>query len=124
MKTCFVIGGAGCLGSNFVLKLLSSTDHRVINYDKLTYAGNLESLPSVSNNPNHIFEQGDICDRKHALQLINRYQHLWKTQVVRGPSHPCCWPATPDISVRFEGEEFSPDNDADGKGKEGNQSGR
>ena len=55
MKTYLVTGGAGFIGSNFILHLLSKGAATVINYDKLTYAGNLESLESVSGNPNYIF---------------------------------------------------------------------
>ncbi|NDI86235.1 dTDP-glucose 4,6-dehydratase [Undibacterium crateris] len=58
----FVTGGAGFIGSNFVLSWLAQHDEAVLNFDKLTYAGNLNNLATVRNNPKHIFVQGDICD--------------------------------------------------------------
>jgi dTDP-glucose 4,6-dehydratase len=65
----FVTGGAGFIGSNFVLSWLAQHDEAVLNFDKLTYAGNLNNLAAVRNNPRHIFVQGDICDTGllHAL---------------------------------------------------------
>ncbi len=74
MKTYFVTGGAGFIGCNFVLNLLSSQNTRVINYDKLTYAGNLESLASVGNDPNYFFAEGDICDRNLVENLLKQHQ--------------------------------------------------
>lgn len=58
-----VTGGAGFIGSNFILYWLKNhpNDH-IVNFDKLTYAGNLENLQSVEENPNYSFVQGDICD--------------------------------------------------------------
>ncbi|MBR7784833.1 GDP-mannose 4,6-dehydratase, partial [Undibacterium luofuense] len=58
----FVTGGAGFIGSNFVLNWLATHDEAVLNFDKLTYAGNLNNLVTVRDNPKHIFVQGDICD--------------------------------------------------------------
>ena len=74
MKTYFVTGGAGFIGGNFVLNLLNAGKTKVINYDKLTYAGNLETLAPVSDNPNHIFVQGDICDREKVRALLDQHQ--------------------------------------------------
>jgi dTDP-glucose 4,6-dehydratase len=54
---------AGFIGSNFVLDWLAQSDELVINLDTLTYAGNLNSLASVQNEPRHIFVRGAICDR-------------------------------------------------------------
>lgn len=67
-----VTGGAGFIGSNFVLYWLKKypTD-KIVNLDKLTYAGNLENLKSVENNPNYKFIQGDICDSQLVNSLIN-----------------------------------------------------
>ncbi len=63
MKTYLVTGGAGFIGSNFVIYMLSKyNDVRIVNVDALTYAGNLENLVSVENNPNYRFVQADICD--------------------------------------------------------------
>jgi dTDP-glucose 4,6-dehydratase len=58
-----VTGGAGFIGSNFIRLLLESTQkYSVINYDKLTYAGNLANLESVAQTPKYRFVKGDICD--------------------------------------------------------------
>lgn len=58
-----VTGGAGFIGANFVLDWLAQTDEPVVNLDALTYAGNLESLASLQDDPRHVFVHGDICDR-------------------------------------------------------------
>jgi dTDP-glucose 4,6-dehydratase len=60
VKTLFVTGGAGFIGSEFIRQAIS--DYRIINYDKLTYAGNLDNLASVAGNPNYSLVVGDICD--------------------------------------------------------------
>ncbi len=58
-----VTGGAGFIGSNFILYWMSAhPDDEVVNFDKLTYAGNLENLTAVMHNPKYFFVQGDICD--------------------------------------------------------------
>ena len=68
MKTYLVTGGAGFIGSNFVLYMLKKyEDIRIINLDKLTYAGNLENLKSIQDDLRHIFVHGDICDN----ELVN-----------------------------------------------------
>lgn len=60
-----VTGGAGFIGSNFILYMMEKyPDYKIVNLDKLTYAGNLENLKSVENNPNYNFIKGDICDRE------------------------------------------------------------
>src|SRR5580704_6166384 len=59
----FVTGGAGFIGSNFITHVLGlSQDYPVVNFDKLTYAGNLANLDSVASNPHYTFIEGDICD--------------------------------------------------------------
>jgi dTDP-glucose 4,6-dehydratase len=59
----FVTGGAGFIGSNFIRYVLGlDTGYSVVNFDKLTYAGNLENLDSVADNPNYSFVRSDICD--------------------------------------------------------------
>jgi len=59
----FVTGGAGFIGSNFIRYVLETrTDISVVNYDKLTYAGNLANLESVADDTNYEFVKGDICD--------------------------------------------------------------
>ena len=69
-----VTGGAGFIGSNFVLDWLAQSDEPVINLDKLTYAGNLENLASLTGDPRHIFVQGDIGDRPLIEQLLHQHR--------------------------------------------------
>ena len=64
MKTLLITGGAGFIGSNFLIRQIESGHIRVINYDKLTYAGNLDTLESIASNPNYYFVEGDICDQE------------------------------------------------------------
>ena len=67
-------GGAGFIGSNRVMYLLKKyPDIRILNLDKLTYAGNLENLESVNNHPRYHFERGDICDRRLVEQLLGKH---------------------------------------------------
>ena len=73
MKTFFVTGGAGFIGGNFILNLLKEGQAKVINYDKLTYAGNLDTLSSVEDDPNYEFVKGDICDRDILCKLFESY---------------------------------------------------
>ncbi len=73
-KTYMVTGGAGFIGSNFVLYLLSRyEDVLVVNVDKLTYAGNLENLKSIEGDPRHVFSQTDICDKAGIQRLFDAY---------------------------------------------------
>ena len=67
-----VTGGAGFIGSNFILQWISSESTRVLNLDKLTYAGNLSNLESVQANPRYCFEQADIVDRDRVCALLAR----------------------------------------------------
>lgn len=69
-----VTGGAGFIGSNFVLDWLRMCDEPVINLDKLTYAGNLENLASLQDNARHTFVQGDICDRALIDSMLAMYK--------------------------------------------------
>ena len=69
-----VTGGAGFIGSAVIREILSTTDWQVINCDKLTYAGNLESLEPVSQSGQYIFEQVDICDAAEVQRLFSTYQ--------------------------------------------------
>jgi len=71
MTTIFVTGGAGFIGSNFVRYILGEyPEFKVINLDKLTYAGNLENLKDIENNPNYNFVHGDICDKKIVFKIM------------------------------------------------------
>ncbi|SOD16750.1 dTDP-glucose 4,6-dehydratase [Nitrosomonas ureae] len=70
----FVTGGAGFIGSNFVLDWLTQSDEKIINLDKLTYAGNLKNLLTVAKDPRHIFIQGDIADTQLIDQILTQYQ--------------------------------------------------
>lgn len=69
-----VTGGAGFIGANFVLDWVAETGEPVLNLDKLTYAGNLETLESLANDPRHVFVQGDICDRALVDRLLAEHQ--------------------------------------------------
>ena len=73
MKSIFITGGAGFIGSALIRYLLDNTNYKIINIDKLTYSGNLESIPS-SNNPKYFFERYDICDEKNIKRLFDKYQ--------------------------------------------------
>lgn len=69
-----VTGGAGFIGSAVIRHLINNTDHRVINLDKLTYAGNLKSCAMVSDNSRYIFEQVDICEPTELARVFNKHQ--------------------------------------------------
>ncbi|WP_287877630.1 dTDP-glucose 4,6-dehydratase [Aquitalea sp.] len=69
-----VTGGAGFIGANFVLDWLNGNDEAVINLDKLTYAGNLQTLASLESDPRHLFVQGDIGDRELVSHLLQEHQ--------------------------------------------------
>ena len=74
MKTVFITGGAGFIGSALVRLLIAESDWRIINIDKLTYAGNLESLAAAGNDPRHIFRRHDICDRPAMDALFTEFK--------------------------------------------------
>lgn len=69
-----ITGGAGFIGSAVVRHIINHTQDTVINLDKLTYAGNLESLESVANSPRYHFEQVDICNRAELDRVFTQYQ--------------------------------------------------
>jgi len=75
-----VTGGSGFIGSNFIRHMLERyPDYRIINLDKLTYAGNPDNLKDVENNPNYSFVHGDICDVfvvSKVMQLVDRVVHF------------------------------------------------
>ena len=72
--TILVTSGAGFIGSNFVIDWLDQHDERVINVDKLTYAGNLNNLSSVESNASHVFVKGDMGDPALLKSLLSRYK--------------------------------------------------
>jgi dTDP-glucose 4,6-dehydratase len=74
LRTLLVTGGAGFIGSNFVLRVLRDDDVAVINVDKLTYAGNMRNLDSVSAESRHVFACADINDRSVIRELLIRHQ--------------------------------------------------
>lgn len=75
MKNILVTGGAGFIGSNFVKHMLTTYDYHIINIDSLTYAGNLENLTDVENDPKYTFIKADIRDRE-ALDKIFAEHHI------------------------------------------------
>lgn len=74
MKNVIVTGGAGFIGSNFILyELEKDPDIFIVNVDKLTYAGNLENLKAVENNPRYVFRQLDICDAEGISKIFDEF---------------------------------------------------
>lgn len=95
MKTYLVTGGAGFIGSNFIIYMLNKySDVNIINYDKLTYAGNLENLRSVEKDPRYTFIQGDICHKDQVAKVFEDYDIDYvvnfaaESHVDRSISHP------------------------------------
>src|SRR5215470_11769605 len=68
-----VTGGAGFIGSNFVLDWCAASDEPIVNLDKLTYAGNLGNLVALKNDPRHVFVRSDIGDRGEVEALLARH---------------------------------------------------
>ncbi|MHB1700064.1 MAG: dTDP-glucose 4,6-dehydratase [Acidobacteriaceae bacterium] len=73
-RPILVTGGAGFIGSNFVLQWLAKEGTPVVNLDKLTYAGNPDNLSSLASNPGHTLVQGDICDRDLVDRLLRQHR--------------------------------------------------
>jgi len=69
-----VTGGCGFIGSNFILKQINETDNRILNLDKISYAGNPDNLVSISDSPNYELVQGDIADIKLVYSLFNDFK--------------------------------------------------
>ncbi|MBP5135159.1 MAG: dTDP-glucose 4,6-dehydratase [Paludibacteraceae bacterium] len=75
MKNILITGGAGFIGSHVVrLFVKKYPDYRIVNLDKLTYAGNLENLKDIENEPNYTFVKADICDFEKILEIFRKYQ--------------------------------------------------
>ena len=74
MANFLITGGAGFIGSAVIRFLIEETGHQILNLDKLTYAGNLESLTAVSSNPRYQFVQGDVCDRALVSKLFAAFK--------------------------------------------------
>ena len=74
MKRFLVTGGAGFIGSNFIHLLMQQTDAQVLNLDKLTYAGNLDSLQNLAGQPGYRFVQADICDAGKVEAIIDEFK--------------------------------------------------
>ena len=71
----FIIrGGAGFIGSAVIRHIIKNTDHQVLNIDKLTYAGNLQSLSSIDSSQRYLFEKIDICSSIDIRKVFNKYQ--------------------------------------------------
>ena len=95
MITYLITGCAGFIGSNFVYYMLKKHENiRLVNLDKLTYAGNLENLKGVEDDPRHIFVQGDICDKALVSGLFAKYDFDYvinfaaESHVDRSIAHP------------------------------------
>lgn len=73
-KTLLVTGGAGFIGGNFVLGMVNNSDHKIVNLDKLTYAGNVDTLAPIADSPQHTFIQGDIGDRELVDRLLREHE--------------------------------------------------
>lgn len=73
-KKILITGGAGFIGSALIRHIIRSSEHTVINVDKLTYAGNLESLESIKNNSRYNFEHKDICNPDEIRYVLKKYQ--------------------------------------------------
>ena len=69
-----IIGGAGFIGSAVIRHIINNTDHSVINVDKLTYAGNLDSLDSIKASPQYSFKNIDICDFTNLADEIQSFK--------------------------------------------------
>ena len=90
MKTLLVCGGAGFIGSNFIHYMLRKyPNYKIVNYDKLTYAGNLDNLKDIENNPHYKFIQGDIADAEKVEAFFSKEK--------------------PDFTVNFAAESISND---------------
>jgi dTDP-D-glucose 4,6-dehydratase len=74
VKTFLITGGAGFIGSALIRHIINDTNYKVVNIDKLTYAGNLESLESIEGNERYVFERADICNNIEIRRIFNQHQ--------------------------------------------------
>ena len=72
--TILVTGGAGFIGSNFIHFMMDNSDEKIVNLDKMTYAGNSENLTGLNDNARYVFIQGDIGDRELVNKILNEYR--------------------------------------------------
>lgn len=74
MKNILITGGAGFIGSHVIRRFVNQyPDYTIVNFDKLTYAGNLENLKDIDQSTNYHFEKGDICDQERVMQVMEKY---------------------------------------------------
>jgi dTDP-glucose 4,6-dehydratase len=98
-RKILVTGGAGFIGSNFVLYALEQGDNTVVNLDNLTYAGNLMSLEPVRHDPRHIFIKGDIADRELVGAILNEHKP-WAVVNFAAESHVDRSISSPESFIR------------------------
>lgn len=101
MKNILITGGAGFIGSHVVrLFVRKYPECRIVNFDKLTYAGNLENLTDIERQPNYVFERGDICDYERVVEVLRHHSidgiiHLAaESHVDRSIEDPFCFART------------------------------